>query len=62
MKWISILSTCLFITLCKTYDNWPPLPERHPGITYRGKVNSGIEIEIIYDLLCSASKDNNPAF
>ena len=51
---ISTLILCC-LQLSQAYDNNPPIPERHPGWTTRGKVDSQIEFEAIYDLLCSGS-------
>jgi hypothetical protein len=44
----------------QAYNNNPPIPERHPGYT-TGSSKSGIEIEIIYDLMCSDSAAADPA-
>lgn len=43
------------------FDNNPPVPGTRPQ--YKTGTNTvGIDIEIIYDLMCSDSKDQNPAF
>ena len=47
------------ITTTSAYDNNPPIPERHPGWTF-GSDNSHVEIELFYDLLCSACAYENP--
>lgn len=43
------------------FDNIPPIPERHVGWTY-GEAKVGVEIEVVYDILCSDCKMNDPLF
>jgi hypothetical protein len=41
--------------------NNPPISGYHPGYSY-GTGPSGIEIEVVYDLLCSDTLDADPHF
>ena len=43
------------------FGNDPPVPARKP-VFYTGHWKTGIEIEVIYDLMCSDSAALNPAF
>src|SRR4051794_16922446 len=60
-------ASSIFITLAslfassEAYNNNPPIPERHPGIITGGG-KSNIEIEVIYDLMCSDSANVDPEF
>lgn len=44
-----------------TFGNDPPVPGRRP-VFYTGSGASGVEIEIVYDLMCSDSAATDPAF
>ena len=61
----SILSLITFalvaIVFVKAYDNLPPISGRHPGYSY-GTGSCGVEIEIVYDLMCSDSAELDPEF
>ncbi len=43
------------------YPNNPPISGKKPVYTF-GSDYSGVEIEIVYALMCSDSADLNPAF
>ena len=47
------------VGLC--FENNPPIPERHIGWSY-GEAKLGIDIEIIFDILCSVCQHNDPLF
>jgi len=43
------------------FSNDPPVPGRRP-VWYTGSGKSGVEIEVVYDLMCSDSAALNPEF
>lgn len=43
------------------FGNDPPVPGRRP-VYYTGSGASGVEIEVVYDLMCSDSAALNPDF
>jgi hypothetical protein len=51
----TIISALLFSSSVMAYDNNPPIPERHTGWTTTGSVDSEVQFEVFYDLLCSGS-------
>lgn len=57
----SLLALATVATVALAFDNTPPVPERHPGYS-EGKGRQMIEIEIYYDLTCSASAAFHPDF
>ena len=55
-----VASMCL-ISVYADFDNNPPIPGKRPQwVTGGNKV--GIDLEIVYDLMCSDSADANPEF
>ena len=50
-----------FLALASAWENTPPIPERHTGWG-EGSGNAMVEIELFYDLLCSASAELDPPF
>ena len=49
-------------TLCLAdFDNQPPIPGKQPVYTM-GTPKQGIEILVIYDLICQDSKEHHPEF
>lgn len=43
------------------FGNDPPVPARKP-VWYVGHWNTGIELEVVYDLMCPDSADADPIF
>ena len=43
------------------FGNDPPVPGRRP-VFYTGSGKSGVEIEVVYDLMCSDSAAAHPDF
>lgn len=60
-SFLTIILLSIFINLSFSYDNNPPVPEYYPGFPV-GSTESGIEIELIYDLTCIDSKNFDPIF
>lgn len=55
----SYLLLSLIISTTYAFSNSIPVLGRRPGYQY-GTGASGIDIEIVYDLLCSDSANTNP--
>lgn len=51
----TVIAALLLSSSVIAYDNNPPIPERHPGWTTTGSVDSNVQIELFYDLLCTGS-------
>ena len=62
MKSLTGIAALLLLGGVSCYDNNPSIPDRHPGYTTKGSVNSHIQIEVVYDLLCSGSAYMNGPF
>ena len=58
MKISNLLLPLLFVAV-NAYDNYIPVPGSHVGLTYGGS-DSGLKIELFYDLLCEISADYHP--
>ena len=61
MKTLCLLATMAVGFAVADFGNDPPVPARKP-VWYTGHWTTGIEIEIVYDLMCSDSAALNPAF
>jgi hypothetical protein len=53
-----IIALSCLIGAVVAFDNNPPVPGKHPGLTFGGDA-SGVEIEVFYDLLCDGSADGH---
>ena len=61
MRSILYAAAALCLTSVTAFDNTPPIPERHVGWSY-GTAKVGIDIEVVFDILCSDCQFNNPLF
>lgn len=57
----TLIALCTVSSIAMAYDNTPPIPERQLA-WYDGKGRQMIEIDVYYDLTCSASKAFHPEF
>jgi hypothetical protein len=59
---IEVLALCMVSAAVLAYDNNVPIPSRRVGWSQGCSQKSGIEIEVVYDLLCSGSAAMDSVF
>lgn len=61
MKIFSLVLSLLIYSVYTFHidDNYIPVPGSHVGLTFGGK-QSGLKVELYYDLLCEISSDLHP--
>jgi hypothetical protein len=58
---VIVTLSAVFLYHGMAWVNNPPISGRYPGYSY-GTGPSGVEIEVVYDLLCSDTLEADPHF
>lgn len=61
MRRIAAALGLMLLGVASGFSNDPPVPGRRP-VWYTGTGKSGVEIEVVYDLMCSDSAALDPEF